>query len=231
GGATTERTGMVPVTLEGVHAAEVSGTWKRVDARFQLTNSSPSNPQGLSSRSQNVQWTAGMGYTIRQGFRLGVSGFRGPFLENDVEGLLSPGTSVRDYPAVGIGADAQWGYGRWSVMAEWLRVRFHYPGFEKPPAVSSAFVEVKATLNPRMYAAFRGAFESNSKVVDTSGDAADHFLPNRQAYEVAIGYRVNRVQTLKFGYEVFNTTGSTGTQNNVFGVQFVTSIHALSKAF
>ena len=122
-----------------------------------------------------------MGYTIRQGFRLGVSGFRGPFLENDVEGLLSSGTTVRDYPAVGIGADAQWGHGRWSIMAEWLRVEFNYPGFEKPPAVTSAFVEVKVALSPRMYAAFRGAFESNSKVVDTSGDTADHFLPNRQA--------------------------------------------------
>lgn len=231
GGATTERTGMTPVTLEGVHAAEVSGTWKRIDARFQLTNSSPSNPQSLSSSSQHVQWTAGTGYTIRQGFRVGVSAFRGPFLEKDVEGLFDPGTGVRDYPAIGIGADAQWGHGRWSIMAEWLRVEFNYPGFGKPPAVSSAFVEVKAALNPRIYAAFRGSFESNSKVVDTSGEAADHFLPNRQAYEVAAGYRLNRFQTLKIGYEVFNTNGSSGTQNNVFGVQFVTSIHALSKAF
>jgi len=231
GGATDERTGMTAVTLEGLPAAEVSGSWKKVDGRFQLTNSSPSNPQDLRSDSQNMQWTAGAGYTIRQGLRVGVSGFRGPFLENDVKSLLDPGTSVRDYPAVGMGTEVQWGRGRWNAIAEWQRVEFNYPGFQKPPAVSSAFVELKATLNPRFYAAFRGGYESNSSVKDDSGAEAEHFLPNRQAYEFAVGYRVNRLQTLKVGYEVFRTSGVAGSRDNVFGIQFVTSVHALSKAF
>src|SRR5262245_58009064 len=67
GGATDQRSGMTAVTLEGLPAAELSGSWKNVDGRFQLTNSSPSNPQDLRSDSQNLQWTAGAGYTIRQG--------------------------------------------------------------------------------------------------------------------------------------------------------------------
>ena len=66
---------------------------------------------------------------------------------------------------------------------------------------------------------------------DDSGGEAEHFLPNRQSYEFAVGYRVNRLQTLKVGYEVFRTTDVPGSQDNVFGVQFVTSVHALSKAF
>ena len=230
GGSTGERRGMNPVTLEGLPAAEISGSWKNLDGRFQVTNSSPSNPQDLRSDSQHVQWTAGAGYTIRQGFRIGVSGFRGPFLENDVKTLLNPGTTVRDYPAVGIGTEVQWGRGRWSAIAEWQRVEFNYPGFEKPPAVSSAFLELKATLNPRFYAAFRGAYESNSAVRDSYGGEANHFLPNRQSYEWGVGYRVNRLQTLKVGYEVFKTNGVPGARDNVFGVQFVTSVHALSKA-
>jgi len=73
--------------------------------------------------------------------------------------------------------------------------------------LSPAFLELKGTLNPRFYAAFRGG------------------------YEFAVGYRVNRFQTLKVGYEVFRTTDVPGSQDNVFGVQFVTSVHALSKAF
>jgi hypothetical protein len=231
GGATDQRSGMTAVTLEGLPGAEVSGSWKKVDARFQLTNSSPANPQDLRSSSQHVQWTAGAGYTVRQGFRVGISGFRGPFLENDVKGLLNPGTTVRDYPAVGIGTDLQWGHGRWSAIAEWQRVEFNYPGFDRPPAVSSAFLELKATLNPRFYAAFRGGYESNGSVKDASGAEAEHFLPNRQAYEFAVGYRVNRFQTLKVGYEVFKTKNVPGSRDNVFGVQFVTSVHALSKAF
>ena len=231
GGATSERSGMTPITLKGLHAAEVSGNWNNIDARFQVTNSSPSNPQSLRSRSQHVQWTAGTGYTIRQGFRIGVSGFHGPFLESDVEELLTAGTSIRDYPANGVGADAQWARGRWSAIAEWQRVEFNYPNFQKPPAVSSVFLEVKSKLTPRLYAAFRGGYESNGRIEDNAGDVADHFLPNRQSYEFAVGYHVNRLQTLKVGYELFRTNGTTGAHNNVFGVQFVTSVHALSKAF
>jgi hypothetical protein len=231
GGATDQKRGMTSVTLEGLPAAELSGSWKHVDGRFQVTNSSPSNPQDLRSDSQHTQWTAGAGYTIRQGFRVGVSGFRGPFLEKDVAPLLSPGTGVRDYPAVGIGTEVQWGLGRWNAIAEWQRVEFNYPGFEKPPAVSSAFLELKATLNPRLYAAFRGGYESNSRVKDDSGAEAEHFLSNRQSYEFAVGYRVNRFQTVKVGYELFKTSNVPGSRDNVFGVQFVTSVHALSKAF
>jgi hypothetical protein len=231
GGSTEQRRGMTAVTLEGLPGTEVSGSWNDFDGRFQVTNSSPSNPQDLRSDSQHIQWTAGAGYTIRQGLRVGVSGFRGPFLENDVKALLDPGKSVRDYPAVGIGTEVQWGRGRWNAVAEWQRIEFNYPGFEKPPAVSSAFLELKATLNPRFYAAFRGAYESNGRVKDNFGGETEHFLPNRQSYEFAVGYRVNRFQTLKVGYEVFRTTDVIGSQDNVFGVQFVTSVHALSKAF
>jgi len=231
GGATDERSGITSVTLEGLPAAEVSGSWKNIDGRFQLTNSSPSNPQDLRSDSQHGQWTAGEGYTIRQGFRVGMSAFRGPFLENDVESLLDPGTSVRDYPATGIGTELQWGRGRWNAIAEWQRVEFRYPGFEKPPAVSSGFLELKATINPRFYAAFRGSYESNGRVKDASGAEAEHFLPNRQSYEFAVGFRLNRFQTLKTGYEVFRTSGVPGSRDNVFGIQFVTAVHALSKAF
>jgi len=46
-----------------------------------------------------------------------------------------------------------------------------------------------------------------------------------------VGFRLNRFQTLKTGYEVFRTSGVPGSRDNVFGIQFVTAVHALSKAF
>jgi hypothetical protein len=45
-----------------------------------------------------------------------------------------------------------------------------------------------------------------------------------------LGFRVNRLQLLKAGYEWLHTDGVSGSQNNVFGLQFVTSIHSLSRA-
>jgi hypothetical protein len=231
GGATMVRNGMVPVTLYGLPGAELHGSWHKVDGRFQLTNSSPANPQDLRSNSQNLQWTAGAGYTLWQGFRIGASGFRGPFLEEAVSPLLDPGTDVRDYPAVGIGGDMQWGRGRWSANAEWQRVRFHYPRFRTVPAISSGYAELKATLNPRFYTALRIGYETYGRVEDDAGIESGHFFPNRRSHEFAVGYHVNHFQTLKLGYEWLKTNGVSGTRDNVFGVQFVTSVNSLSKSY
>lgn len=231
GGSTEERQGMTPVTLYGLPGVEINASWNRIDTRFQVTNSSPANPQKLRSHSQHAQWTAGAGFTIRQGFRVGVSAFDGPFLENDVLYRLSPGVTVRDFPARGMGADAQWGRGRWSANAEWQRVEFHYPRFKIPPAVSAGYLEVKSILTPRIYFAVRGSFEAFGRVVDTAGNTADHFLSNRQSYEAAAGYHLNHRQTVKLGYEWLKTNGQSGTRGNVFGIQLVTTVNSLSKAF
>jgi hypothetical protein len=67
GGSDAERYGILPVTLYGLPGAEVDVSWRKFDGRFQLTNSSPANPQSLRSGNQAAQWTAGAGYTIRQG--------------------------------------------------------------------------------------------------------------------------------------------------------------------
>ena len=75
GGSSDESNGMTPVTLYGITGAEIDLNRQKLDARLQLTNSSPANPQSLRSNSQDMQWTAGGGYTIWQGFRAGVQDF------------------------------------------------------------------------------------------------------------------------------------------------------------
>ena len=57
------------------------------------------------------------------------------------------------------------------------------------------------------------------------------FLPNQQAYEFAVGFRLDRLQLLKVGYEAMAIHGGAVVHNNVFGIQFVTSIDSLSNAF
>jgi hypothetical protein len=125
----------------------------------------------------------------------------------------------------------QWGKGRWGANAEWHRVEFNYPGFRIPPAVSAGYVEVKSTLNPQFYLALRAGYEIHHRVEDAGGAHSDHFYPERKSYEFALGYHLNHFQTLKFGYEWLKTNGVGGTRDNVFGVQFVTSVQSLSKSF
>jgi hypothetical protein len=231
GGGQGETYGVQPATLYGLPGAEIGLSWHRLDARFQLTGSSPANPRSLFASGHHPQWTAGTGYTIRQGFRVGMSAFRGPWLDNAVMPFLPPGSSVTDFPASGLGVDVQWARGPWSASGEWQRFVFRYPNFPTPPASSFGYVELKRIINPRWYSAIRGNYEANNHPEDSTGKSAATFLPNRQAYEFAVGFRPDRFQLLKVGYEWMRAEGGPRTHDNVFGVQFVTSIDTLSKAF
>src|ERR1700730_1781448 len=230
GGASTEEYGVTPVTLYGLWGAEVDLSWLRLAARFQLTNSSPANPRALLASSQHPQWTAGAGYTIRQGFRVGMSVFRGPWLDDALRPYLPQGSSITDFPLSGLGVDVQWARGPWSANGEWQQFVFRYPHFRTAPASSFGYVELKRTIGPRWYSAFRTNYQRNNHPEDSIGRDASTFLPNRQAYELAVGFRPDRIQSLKVGYEWMTVERGPQTHDNVFGVQFVTSINALSKA-
>ena len=231
GGSSAARDGLTPVTLYGLPGIEFDLSMRKIDARFQVTNSSPANPQNLLSGSQHAQWTAGAGYTVVQGFRLGVSAFRGPFLNRDVAPLLPAGQNVRDFPATGAGVDAQWAHGRWSTSGEWQWFHFNYPNFRTSPAPSFAYAEVKAVLNARTYLALRAGWQRNNHLQDLIERTDETFALNRQSYEFAVGFRPNRWQLLKVGYECLKTADVSGTRDNVFGIQLVTSLQPLSKAW
>ena len=231
GGAKEESYGMIPVSLYGTPGAEADFSLGNVDARIQLTNSSPANPQPLFSEKQLYQWTAGAGYTIWQGFRVGFSAFRGPFLEQDVRSFLPEGKGVDDYPATAVGLDVQLARGRWSVQAEWQRFQFNYPAFRTAPAASIGYAEVKAIITPRIYAAVRGSHVEYNRVEDIRGNASGgSYLPNRQSYEFTIGSYLNRWQLLKVSYQWQKADDVSPTNTNVFAVQLITSVHSLSKA-
>jgi hypothetical protein len=205
-----------PVSLDGLPALEVNVSHHRIDTRFQLSNSSPVNPQTLRSHNQHAQWTAGAGYTTRQGLRIGVSAFRGlcALCENP---LLEEEQDPGDFSATGVGSDLQWARGRWSINAEWQRFHFKAPG--NSAAVGTyGYAEAKLIVTARLYAAVRVGYQKHNT------------LPNRQNYEAVIGYRPNRLQLLKVGYLWVCGPGIEGTGDNVLGVQYVTSIHSLSKS-
>lgn len=231
GGSTVEGYGMVPVTLYGLPGIQLDLSASHTDLRLQLTNSSPANPHGLLSDSQHLQWTAGGGYTIARQLRVGASAFEGPYMDQPVVSLLPAGKTVRDFPATGVGIDAQWSGGRWSLSGEWQRFRFESPNFTEPPTVSAAYLEIKAIVTPRLYLAGRFGRETYGAVEDVSGSHAAAFSPAQHSYEFGAGYRLNRSQLVKASYEWLQTDGSHGMHNNVLGIQVVTTIRSLSKAF
>jgi len=231
GGARTSSGGLLPVSLFGVYGAQVDMSWRKVDARFQMANSSPANPQTLLSSSQSLQWAAGSGYTLRPGFRIGFSMHRGPFLDHVLTTLLPDHTRPGDYPATGIGNDVQWSRGRWNLEGEWQRFQYDYPRFVLSPAASSGYLEITRTLAPRFYVAARMAYQRYNRIADLRISTSEPFLPNRQTSEFAIGYRPNRRQLLKAGVTWLQAgIASPALPGTSFGFQLVTSLPALSKS-
>jgi hypothetical protein len=220
---------MTPVTLYGMRGAQIEISADRVDARFQVTSGSPINPQGWTF-GRYLQWTAGAGVTIRQGLRVGASGFRGPYLSRTLAPVLPAGTSVSDFPADAVGIDAQWARGRVSLNGEWHRFRFEAPNFRVSPSLVSWYGEAKARLTPRYFVAGRAGRYETGRVVDVNGVAADHYGPRVTYVEPGIGAWLNRRQLVKLSYAVLKIEGQQGTRMNVLGVQFVTTLNGLQCA-
>jgi len=227
--ASSNQPGLAPVTLYSLPGIEADFSGYRLDGRVQITSGSPANPQSLVRAGQFAQWTAGGGYTIRQGFRVGISGFRGPYLDPSVVSWLPWGTTLRSFPASGIGVDVQFAHGRWSATGEWQRFSFDLPYFTQSPAVEAGYGEVKAILTPRFYLAERIGWMTARNVA--SQGIWGEFQSPISSYETAMGCWLNRYQLLKVGYEWLNSGYQPGTLGNVFGVQLVTSVHGLNWAF
>ena len=231
GGPPGPSEGITPVNLYGMPGIQAEISSHRLDGRIQIASGSPADPLSLSHAPQYAQWVVAGGYTIRQGLRVGISGFRGPYLAPDVTPWLPAGTSARTFPASGLGLEAQWARGHWSASGEWQRFQYDLPGFIQVPSVISTYGEAKRILTPRFYVAGRAGWLKPGGATDSSGAFTNQFAPAIASYELAGGWWLNRHQLLKASYEWLRVENLPGTQNNVVGVQFVTTFHALDQVF
>jgi hypothetical protein len=198
------------VTTESLAGAQVDVTEGPFDVRAQLTSSSPYQRLALYDRGQAVNWTAGAGYTIRQGLRVGVSAFRGPYSDP-----ANPEVAERHWMAAGLGADVAWGIGHWSFQGE--EQRFQGPFQTIPPYTrESGYGEARRTLGPRWYAAARAGYQRGNIYL------------SRNVYETAIGFRPAAGQLVKIGYEIQQGPFIHGAMANVLTLEIVTTLQLLT---
>jgi hypothetical protein len=201
-----------PISSLPVAGAQIDATRGKWDGRAQFANSSPANPRGPFAHDQYGNWAGGGGYTIRQGLRVGVSVYRGPYLDRKYAYFFPGEANPNTLPAHALGVDAAWARGHWNLQGEWQKFVLPYkaiPTFRE----QAGYVEMKRVLNARWYIAARGGYT----ITSASGNAT--------SYEVAAGFRPNRLQMLKFGYEreQYGTAGQRPDQT--VAVQFVTMLH------
>ncbi len=202
-----------PVTPLGLAGAEIDTTFGRFDARAQFTNSSPANPRALTEPDQYGNWAGGAGFKIRQGFRIGASAYRGPYLDRKFQFYFPGEAEPRKLPATAAGLDVQFAQGPWNIYGEWQHFRMEYhaiPDFTE----HTGFAELRRVLNPRWFLATRLEYVRYGS------------FPGYQRYEVGAGYRPNRWQLAKVSYGAEQGNALTG----ILTIQLVTTLDLFSAA-
>lgn len=201
-----------PVSTTGLPGAQVDATRGKWDGRLQFANSSPANPRSLFAHDQYGNWAGGAGYTILQGFRVGLDGYRGPYLDRQYAYFFPGEKNPSTLPATGLGVDAGWSRGHTSIQFEEDRFVLPYtviPTFRE----SAGYLELRQTLTPRWYLAFRPGYTAANE----GGDV--------RCWEMAAGFRPNRFQLIKVDYEIEHYTEGAPTNQSTLAVQWVTTFH------
>jgi hypothetical protein len=201
-----------PVSSLGLAGAQLDVTRGKWDERVQFANSSPANPRSLFARDQYGNWAVGMGYTVRQGLRLGVSAYRGPYLDRKYEYFFPGEANPSSLPAHALGLDVEWAQGHWSVQGELQKFVMPYqaiPIFRE----QAGYAEVRRVVHPRWYVAARNGY--------TSANASG----NIQTFEATAGFRPNNFQLIKFGYELEHQSVGPRRFDKTLAVQVVTTLH------
>jgi hypothetical protein len=204
-----------PVSFLGVAGAQVDATRRKWDVRAQFANSSPANPRSIFAKDQYGNWAGGLGYTIHQGFRLGASSYYGPYLDRQYAYFFPGEAPPNTLRAHAVGADASWERGHTRILAEAQKFVMPYKAIPTYSEVA-IYAEVKQVLSPRWYVAVRPGYTGANE-----GGLV-------RCLESAAGFRVNRHELLKFGYEVEHYSTGSPRYDNTVAVQFVTT---LDKAF
>jgi hypothetical protein len=168
-----------------------------------VTMGAPAQPR-LRATNDGRQWSGRTAFHLPSGLTAGVSGARGSWIDRGVLSFV-PLDRRRSAQTL-VGADLEYGRGRWLVRAEWLRAVFAVPLAGGPApgvdlAAASAFADVRYRLHPRWQIGVRLDRLTFSRLQDTiSGDPVQWDAPVSRL-ETVVGFRVRRSIDLRAGWQ------------------------------
>ncbi len=164
-----------------------------------FVNGSPGFPNPGVDHTPGKSVMGRLGLAPMPSLRFGVSGSYGPYLDDGVEGSLSPGQKVGDFNQVLAMADVELSTGH---------AEFHAEGFsnmwETPTVgdlgVKGGYAELKYALPAGFYVAGRYDVMRFDDVVDSTGTALS-WDADVDRLEVGAGYRVTKGVIAKVTYQ------------------------------
>jgi hypothetical protein len=187
--------------------AEVHWRDGRLDLAGALTRGSAAVPVVGREVDQGVGWSGRAAVDGPGGLTVGVSGSRGPWIQASTLTLVPAGLSGEDTQSL-LGADLEYGWGRWLVRAEELRSVFELPleSAASPDthlAVWSGYLEGRYRFLPRWQVAARLEYLSFSRVEGTlNGGAPIGWEPPVERVSTDVGYRIDRQLEVRAGWQM-----------------------------
>jgi len=138
------------------------------------------------------------------GLHFGVSGARGPWLDESLDEPLTGTGAARDYTQTAVGVDVEASHGPWVARGEWLRSSWSLPELG-PPAIAdpvladSLIAEARYRLRPGLSLAVRGDGLLFSDVAGAGG--VSPWEANVGRFEAAITASVIRNIMAKFAWQ------------------------------
>jgi hypothetical protein len=132
-----------------------SGTVRLLDYRAGVNSLPLSHADYVPSPSAAPRPAFGLGVTPFTGFRVGVSGTVGPYLNRDLSPAQLAGREWRDFHQRVAAMDVQLSSGYFEGHAEAARGSYDVPGHTDPIVGYNGYLEGKYTFTPRFYLATR----------------------------------------------------------------------------
>jgi hypothetical protein len=173
----------------------------RMDVAGAVTRGSASVPAVGRDVNGGETWSGRVALTV------GVSGARGPWIESSTLSLLPTSLHAQDTQTL-VGADVEFGWGRWLVRGEELRAVFDMPLVDATDpaarlAAWSGYLEARYRVHPRWDLAGRVEQLDFSTILGT----LDGGLPTTWEAPVTrvsadVGYRVERQVEIRAGWQM-----------------------------
>jgi hypothetical protein len=180
---------------------KVSGERGKVDYRAAVVMLPLTHRDYVPDPDQAPRPVVGIGITPVVGLRFGMSAMDGPYLNGDLSDADLHGRGWRSYHQRVLAAEARYGFAHFDLRAEVAGAKYEVPGSGWISG-TTGYVEARATLTPRLFAAVRGEVNDYPFIRPSSSGNWTARPSSFRDLEVGGGYRFGANTLLKASWRM-----------------------------